>query len=206
MEGEGVKLKGLKKEKSKIDATMLHTNSALALMTGGLTTLVGFLIEFNLFGGHVPLLVFLGTMFMITAVVKGIGTLRILKGSTISITKVVVEAIVGIIFILWSKVDVAAGLPILMVYFSASIFANIMLTTELYPLKGWAISGLIALIKIGLILLFITEGFEFGIGRGLASTSGLYLVLDGLLFLYLGVMANLNEYFKGELEEEKPEE
>jgi uncharacterized membrane protein HdeD (DUF308 family) len=191
---EGEKVKKLTREKSKIDSSILQSHAFLALITGSLAVLVGVFTTLNLVDGHTPFFIFLGTMFIVSSIVQGIGVMRILKNSLITITKVVVEALLGILFITWAGIDFSTAFTLLMVYFSASIFANIMLAIELNPLKGWGISALIAVIKVALVLFFIMEGFDYGLHRTISSTVGLNFVLDGILFIYLSVMANLKEY------------
>jgi len=185
-------------KKKQIKKELLHNNSHWGLITGGLVMLIGVLTTLDLLEGSIPFLLFLGAMFTISSVIKGIITIKIFYKNYITIFKVIVEGLLGLFFIAAAGLNFSTTMALFIVYFSTSIFSNVTLSIDLNPLKGWGVSALIAFLKTIGVLFFIIKGVDYGVNHTLTSTIGFYFILDGAFFLYLGAMARLKEYLERE--------
>jgi hypothetical protein len=92
--------------------------------------------------------------------------------------------------------EAATAILIFVLYLSLFIFGNVVLSQELYPLPGWLLSLLIGIGGAFLIGFVVFMASEYSISEVLAIALGATLMLDGILYGYISIVAFRKGYKK----------
>ncbi|MEO1941757.1 MAG: hypothetical protein ABGW77_02565 [Campylobacterales bacterium] len=195
---------------SRIDTSTLESNALLSMITSGLAIVAGVFTSLNTVPGKEAFYTFLGTMFILAAIIESLGTLKVFKANFTLMSKLVLESIIGLIFLLGgSLMEPATSILIFVLYLSLFIFGNVVLSQELYPLPGWLLSLLIGIGGAFLIGFVVFMASQYSVYQILATALGTTLMLDGILFGYISIVAFRKGYkkcidcFSNNREEEK---
>jgi len=173
---------------SRIDKEKIKEFSTLSIITGVLMVLAGILAISNPLAGSVAFVVFMGAMFVVSAIIQAIITFKAHNKSFGAWFKVFLLFITGILLLIWPGSGIAAFAILFAAYFFMDALASFGMALDLKPLKGWflaALNGVLSLI-LGIVMIL---GWPFSAPLTVGIIVGVSFLMDGIVLITLGVMA-----------------
>ena len=176
-----------------IDKDNLKKFSSLSIFSGIMMVIAGLLAIINPWAGSVGFVLFIGSMFLIMALLSAFITIKAHNRSLGAWLKVFVLLISGILLIVLPQLGVAVIALLLALYFFMDAFAGIAWGFELRPLRGWLFSilnGFLSFILGALIIYNWPSSSVVIVG----VIIGISFILDGIVFIYLGILSKKGYY------------
>ena len=178
---------------SNIDKEKLKEFSTLSIVSGVIMALAGFLAIVNPVAGSLAFVLFLGALFVASAIVQAYVTFKAHQKSLGAWFKVIMLLITGILLLVWPASGIAAVAILFSAYFFVDAFASFQMALDLKPLKGWGIAALNGVLSFLLGIAMIV-GWPFSAPFMVGVIVGVSFLMDGIVLIYLGIMAKKGAY------------
>ncbi len=178
---------------SNIDKEKLKEFSTLSIVSGVIMAIAGFLAIVNPVAGSLAFVLFLGALFVASAIVQAYVTFKAHQKSLGAWFKVIMLLITGILLLVWPASGIAAVAILFSAYFFVDAFASFQMALDLKPLKGWGIAALNGVLSFLLGIAMIV-GWPFSAPFMVGVIVGVSFLMDGIVLIYLGIMAKKGAY------------
>jgi uncharacterized membrane protein HdeD (DUF308 family) len=178
---------------NNIDKEKLKEFSTLSIITGIIMALAGLLAILNPVAGSLAFIMFLGALFVASAIVQGWITFKAHQKSLGAWFKVLMLLITGILLLIWPASGIAAVAILFSAYFFVDAFASFQMALDLKPLKGWwmpVVNGVLSFI-LGIVMII---GWPFSAPFTVGIIVGVSFLMDGFVLVYLGWLAKKGAY------------
>ncbi len=173
---------------NRIDKEKLKEFSTLSIVTGIIMALAGILAIANPLAGSLAFVIFLGSLFVASAIVQAWITFKAHQKSWGAWFKVIMLLITGILLLIWPGSGIAAMAILLAAYFFVDAFASFSMALDLKPLKGWGLAALNGVLSFILGIVMII-GWPFSAPFTVGVIVGVSFLMDGIVLIYLGILA-----------------
>jgi len=178
---------------NNIDKEKLQEFSTMSIITGILMVLAGVLAIANPLAGSVAFVVFLGAMFITSAIIQGYITFKAHQKSLGAWFKVFLLFVTGVLLLIWPGSGIAAVAILFAAYFFMDAFASFGMALDLKPLKGWGLAALNGILSLLLGIVMIV-GWPFNAPFTVGVIVGISFLMDGFVLIYLGWLAKKGSY------------
>ncbi|NPA12250.1 MAG: hypothetical protein GXO62_08400 [Epsilonproteobacteria bacterium] len=173
---------------NNIDKEKLKEFSTLSIISGLILAISGFLAIANPAAGSLAFVLFLGFLFVVSAIVQGFITYKAHQTSTGAWFKVIMLLITGVLLLMWPASGVAAVAILFSAYFFMDAFASFQMALDLKPLKGWGLAlfnGVLSFV-LGIVMII---GWPFSAPVMVGIIVGISFMMDGIVLIYLGLLS-----------------
>jgi len=178
---------------NNIDREKLKEFSTLSIITGVLMLLAGIFALWYPVAGSLAFVLFLGALFVSSAIIQGYITYKAHQKSFSAWFKVLMLLITGILLIIWPGSGIAAVAILFAAYFFMDAFASFGMALDLKPLKGWGLAALNGILSLLLGIVMII-GWPFNAPLTVGIIVGVSFMMDGIVLIYLGWLAKKGVY------------